>query len=65
MWFLCRQFIRKPQVHDRKFREVTKAGGRALALNEAFYGPSHPQVAYALENLGMADSAILVMLHTW
>jgi tetratricopeptide (TPR) repeat protein len=41
-------------IIDGKFREATEGGGRALALNEALYGPSHPQVAEALENLGMA-----------
>ena len=41
-------------VADGHFLEASAVGARALALNEALYGPTHPQIASALENLAFA-----------
>jgi tetratricopeptide (TPR) repeat protein len=41
-------------VADGQFLEASVVGARALALNEALYGTHHPEIAYALENLGYA-----------
>ena len=39
---------------DGHFREAQALFARALAINESLYGPSHPEVATSLNNLGLA-----------